>query len=367
MRVIISGGGTGGHVYPGIAIADALKEQHPENQILFIGAQGKMEMNQVPAAGYPIVGLPIKGIRRNLKHLLKNFTLPLWILISLWKARRILKEFNPNVVVGTGGYASFPTIYMAARMHIPIVLQEQNAYPGIANKLLAKYAKKICVAYEGMDTYFSSNKLVLTGNPVRAFLTQKIDNYLTSCEYFGLTPGLTTVLVLGGSLGAHIITEHVFKAVDEFSKHDIQVILSTGKSYFSKINEKVSNIHHPYFKVVPYIERMDFAFAAADIVVSRAGAISIAEIGVAKKPAIFIPSPHVTADHQMKNVLPLVAKGAAILVKDHEVPEKLLPTILELVGDKQQRRTLVENMNKYFKPNAAAAIVDVIKELLVTS
>ena len=364
MKVIISGGGTGGHVYPGIAIADVLKRKNAENQILFVGAGGKMEMNRVPAAGYPIVGLPIRGINRKLKYIWKNLALPIWVLISLWKVKRIIKDFKPNVVIGTGGYASFPTIYMAARMHIPIVLQEQNAYAGVANRLLAKYAHKVCVAYEGMDTYFPSNKIVLTGNPVRAFLTDKADNYLPSLQYFGLEPGVITVLILGGSLGAQAISESTIKAAHIFKKHTIQVILSTGNAYFSTIHQADFLAFNKNFKVLPYIERMDLAFAAANIVVSRAGAISIAEIASAQKPAIFIPSPNVTADHQMKNVLPLVTKNAAILIKDNEVPDKLVPAILELAKDKQRQRMLVENLGNCFKTHAAESIAGLIEDLV---
>jgi len=366
MRIIISGGGTGGHVYPGIAIADALKKHNSANDILFIGAKGKMEMNQVPAAGYPIVGLPIKGVKRKLKHLFKNVTLPIWILMSLWRARQIIKNFKPNVVVGTGGYAGFPTIYMAARMGIPVILQEQNAYPSITNRLLAKYANKICVAYEGMDAYFPSNKIMLTGNPVRSFLVNKAAvNYLTSLEYFGLKPGLVTVLVLGGSLGARVISESISKAADTLLQNNIQVILSTGNTYFSAHQNTLPiNL---YFKALPYIERMDLAFAAADIVVSRAGAISIAEIAVAQKPAIFIPSPNVVADHQTKNVLPLVSNNAAILIKDNEVAEKLVTTILELAKDKQRQHILAENLTSYFKQYAAESIATLIEDIVHTN
>jgi UDP-N-acetylglucosamine--N-acetylmuramyl-(pentapeptide) pyrophosphoryl-undecaprenol N-acetylglucosamine transferase len=364
MRVIISGGGTGGHVYPGIAIADVLKKQNPAHEILFIGAKGKMEMTQIPMAGYSIVGLPIKGIKRRIRHLFKNLTLPIWILVSLWKARYIIKDFKPDIVVGTGGYASFPTIYMAAHMGIPIVLQEQNAYASVTNRFLAKYAHKICVAYEGMDNYFPSNKIVLTGNPVRVFLTHKADNYLPSMQYFELEPGPITVLVLGGSLGAHTISESIIKAAHIFKEHAIQIILSTGNAYFSTLNQDNFLALNKNFKVLPYIERMDLAFAAADIVVSRAGAISIAEIASARKPAIFIPSPNVTADHQTKNVLPLVTRNAAVLVKDNEVPDKLTSTILGLAKDKQRQQMLVENLSSFFKMDAAESIADLIENLV---
>ncbi|OJW72722.1 MAG: undecaprenyldiphospho-muramoylpentapeptide beta-N-acetylglucosaminyltransferase [Candidatus Amoebophilus sp. 36-38] len=364
MRVIISGGGTGGHIYPGIAIADALKKQSAEHEILFVGAQGKMEMDYVPAAGYRIIGLPIRGIRRRFKEMLKNIVVPFRVLASLWKARSIIKAVSPDVVIGTGGYASFPMVYMAASMHIPVVLQEQNAYPGIVNKLLAKYANKICVAYEHMDKYFPTNKIVLTGNPVREFLMKEEASHEASCQFFGLSPDAPIVLILGGSQGAGMITKCILDAIHLFAENGIQVLLSTGKAYFEKIDSHLFKENPLHFRVLPYIERMDLALAAASIVVSRAGAIAIAEIGVAQKPAIFIPSPHVAADHQMKNILPLVDKEAAMLVKDQEVSEKLIPTILSLVNDTKRQETLIKNLTQYVKPNAAAAIVNTIENLV---
>lgn len=361
MKVIISGGGTGGHIYPGIALADEIIRQDPTNQVLFVGATGKMEMSLVPAAGYEIIGLPIKSIAR--KQLYKNFLLPFSLLTSLWKARRILKEFKPDIVVGTGGYASFPTVYMAARMRIPVLLQEQNAYPGIANKLLANYAHQICVAYENMATYFPAKKVVVTGNPVRAFLARPKEDYQAAYEHFGLTHGMPTVLVLGGSLGAQALVNHILKANKSLADHRIQVLLSTGKSYFEQISKDGTYLSIPHLKILPYIERMDLAFAAATVVVSRAGAIAMAEIGVAEKPAIFVPSPNVAADHQMKNVLPWLAQDAVVLVKEAEIDQKLVPTIIELIQDPQRRQALVENLRKQARPDAAAAIVATISQL----
>ncbi len=361
MKVIISGGGTGGHIYPGIALADEIIKQSPDNQVLFVGATGKMEMSLVPAAGYRIIGLPIKSIAR--KQLYKNLLLPFSLLASLWKARRILKEFKPDVVVGTGGYASFPAVYMAARMRIPVLLQEQNAYPGIANKLLANYAHQICVAYENMATYFPAKKIVVTGNPVRSFLQEPKEGCQTAYEYFGITPGVPTVLVLGGSLGARALVECTLKASQVFLDHRIQVLLSTGKAYFEQISKDGAYLSMPHLKILPYIERMDLAFAAATIIVSRAGAIAIAEIGVAQKPAIFVPSPNVVADHQMKNVLPWLAQDAVVLVKEAEIGQKLVPAMVELVQDTQRQRTLAENLRKQARPDAAAAIVALISQL----
>lgn len=361
MKVIISGGGTGGHIYPGIALAEELIKQSPDNQVLFIGAAGKMEISLVSAAGYKIIGLPITSIAR--KQLYKNLLLPFILLKSLWKARRILKEFKPDVVVGTGGYASFPAVYMAARMRIPVLLQEQNAYPGLANKWLANYAQRICVAYENMSTYFPSQKIVVTGNPVRSFFKQsKVDSH-AAYEHFGLTLGLPTVLVLGGSLGAQALVHHVLKASHVLASHQIQILLSTGKTYFEKVVQNLSYVSMPHLKIIPYIDRMDMALAAATIVVSRAGAIAMAEIGVAQKPAIFIPSPHVTADHQMQNVLPWLAQGAALVIKETEVEQKLVPTIIELIQNPAQQRALIENVTKQVRPEAAAVIVALISQL----
>jgi UDP-N-acetylglucosamine--N-acetylmuramyl-(pentapeptide) pyrophosphoryl-undecaprenol N-acetylglucosamine transferase len=361
MKVIISGGGTGGHIYPGIALADEITKQDPHNQVLFVGATGKMEMALVPAAGYEIIGLPIRSIAR--KQLYKNLLLPFSILKSLWQARQILKQFKPNVVIGTGGYASFPTVYMAARMRIPVLLQEQNAYPGIANKLLAKYAQKICVAYENMSTYFPATKIIVTGNPVRAFLQQPREACQTAYEYFGITPGVPTVLVLGGSLGARALVDCTLKASQVFLDHRIQVLLSTGKAYFEQISRDPAYLSMPHLKILPYIERMDLAFEAATIIVSRAGAIAMAEIALVQKPAIFVPSPNVVADHQMRNILPWLAQDAVVLVKEAEIDKKLVPAMVELVQDTQRQRTLAENLRKQARPHAAAAIVALISQL----
>jgi UDP-N-acetylglucosamine--N-acetylmuramyl-(pentapeptide) pyrophosphoryl-undecaprenol N-acetylglucosamine transferase len=364
MKIIITGGGTGGHIYPGIALADELIRQDPTNQVLFIGASGRMEMSLVPAAGYRIIGLPMRGIAR--KQLYKNLLLPWSLLKSLWKARRIFQAFKPDVVIGTGGYASFPAVYMAARMRIPVLLQEQNAYPGIANKWLARYAQHICVAYEDMATYFPTTKIIVTGNPVRRFLQQPQADYQAAYEYLGLTPGMPTVLVLGGSLGAQALVRQVLKASKALSDHRIQVLVSTGKAYFEELRQE-GNLSMPHVKITPYIERMDLAFAAATIIISRAGGIAMAEIGVAQKPAIFVPSPNVVADHQMKNVLPWVVQDAALLVKESEIDQKLVPTMIELIQDPQRQQVLVENLRKQARPHAAADIVALISQLATST
>lgn len=361
MKVIMSGGGTGGHIYPGIALADEIMRQDPTNEVLFVGATGKMEMSLVPAAGYKIIGLPIRGIAR--KKLYKNLLLPFSLLTSLWKARNILQEFKPDVVVGTGGYASFPTVYMAARMGIPVLLQEQNACPGITNKFLANYAHQICVAYEGMSHSFPAKKMVVTGNPVRASIQNLQQDYQAAYQYFGLTPGLPTILVLGGSLGAQALVKHILKASKVLADHRIQILLSTGKTYFEQPSYESAYLSVPQLKVVPYIERMDLAFAAATIVISRAGAIAMAEIAMAQKPAIFIPSPHVVADHQLKNVLPWLAEKAAVLIKEEEIDQQLVPTILALIQDPKRQQVLVTNVAQQARPDAAATIVSLIKQL----
>eukprot|EP01132_Coremiostelium_polycephalum_P000740 gene740-918_t len=363
MRIIISGGGTGGHIYPGIAIADACKRRDPVNEILFIGAAGRMEMQHVPAAGYPIVGLPIKGMVRKIRQCFSNLTLPFWILVSLYKVRRIMKRFNPHVVVGTGGYASFPAVYMAAKLHIPVILQEQNAYPGIANRFLARYVQKVCVSYEHMEAYFPAHKLVITGNPIRLAINKKTENREDGLTYFGLLPGKFTLLVLGGSLGAQAISQAILEAVATLSQYAIQIILSTGKAHFPLIDKKVAHIDGTPIKIFPYIDRMDLALSVADLVVSRAGAISIAEIAAAHKPAIFIPSPHVVANHQVKNTLPLLAKDAAVVLSEEEVPHKLIPTLLQLAQDESRRMRLADNLSNCFPKDAAGNIVSIMEKL----
>ncbi len=362
MKVIISGGGTGGHISPGIALAEGIIKQNGNNQVLFIGATGKMEMSLVPAAGYRIIGLPIRGIAR--EKIYKNLLWPIYLLRSLWKARQILKIFTPDVVIGTGGYASFPTIYVAAYMKIPVVLQEQNAYPGIANKFLAKYATKICVAYENMDAYFPPKKVVLTGNPIRSSL---LHNHTENClahQHFGLKPGVPTILILGGSLGASTLVNCILGASQIFADHQVQVLISVGEAYFEKISQLDAYLSIPHLKIVPYIERMDLAFTAATIIVSRAGAIALSEMALAQKPIILVPSPYVTADHQMKNSIPFVKAGAAIVVKEENIEKDLVSTIISLIGNPEHQNTLKANLAKQAKPNAVEEILEIIQQLI---
>jgi UDP-N-acetylglucosamine--N-acetylmuramyl-(pentapeptide) pyrophosphoryl-undecaprenol N-acetylglucosamine transferase len=363
MKVIISGGGTGGHIYPALAIANALKQDNPAHEILFVGAQGKMEMQQVPAAGYPIIGLNIQGIDR--KRLHRNLAIPFKLLSSLWKARAIIQQFQPDIAIGTGGYASAPLLYMAARMKVPTLIQEQNAYAGLTNRILAKRVDKICVAYEHMEEYFpntNSTKLVLTGNPVRQAIYNLAEKRQSAYEYFGLDPKKPCLLVLGGSQGAQTINNSILKALPDLLKAGIQLIWPTGKAYFESIQAQ-QNQGYETIKIFPFIDKMDLALAAANIVVSRGGALSIAELCLAQKPTIFIPSPHVTADHQTKNVLPLVAKQAAILLSDYEALEKLGPTIIQLLNNKAQQASLVKNMQPWTKPHATQDILAIINQL----
>ncbi len=362
MKVIISGGGTGGHIYPGIALADAIMKQDDRNEVLFIGATGKMEMSLVPAAGYKIIGLPIRGIAR--KQLYKNLSLPFTLLKSLWQARRILKSFKPDVVVGTGGYASFPTLYVASRMRIPVLLQEQNAYPGITNKVLAKYATKICVAYETLEAYFPAHKLVLTGNPVRSWFSLAPTDASKAYAHFGLTAGMPTVLVLGGSLGASTLVDCILAAHQLFAANQIQVLMAVGKAHFEQLRRTHADASFPHIKIVPYIEQMALAFSAASIIVSRAGAMAMAEMAMVQKPVILVPSPYVAADHQIKNVLPWLTQGSALVVKEEAITQDLVPTIIDLIKNEAQQNTLTTNLAKQAKPHAVDAILETIHQVI---
>ncbi len=361
LKIIISGGGTGGHIYPAIAIADAVKALRPDSEVLFIGAEGKMEMEKVPQAGYEIIGLPIVGIQRRLT--LKNLKVPFLLLKSLQKAKKIIKNFQPDVVIGVGGYASAPTLKTAERLNIPTVLQEQNSYPGITNKLLAKKATKICVAYDKMERFFPKEKIVLTGNPVRQDILNLADKKQDALTHFGLSSAKPVVLVIGGSLGARTINQAVEKLLPYFAGNDIQLIWQTGKYYASQAQEAVQKMQYQGLKTQPFIARMDYAYAAATIVVSRAGALSVSEIAVAGKPAIFIPSPNVAEDHQTKNAMALVNHRAALMVKDNEAADKLQDEVDKLLKDDVLQKELAENVAQLAKPNAAQNIAEEIIRL----
>ena len=355
LRIIISGGGTGGHIFPAIAIANAIKAMQPTAQVLFVGALGRMEMQRVPAAGYDIKGLPICGFNR--KNLLKNFA----VLFKIWKsqrmAKRIIKDFKPMVAVGVGGYASGPTLNQCAAMGIPCLIQEQNSYAGVTNKLLAKKASRICVAYEGMERFFPKDKIVLTGNPVRQ---QLLDTQLTKAEAlrsFALEPSRKTILIVGGSLGARTINESVLAHLEEIKASGVQVIWQTGKIYFEDIKRQLAEKEAmPMLKPTDFIADMGAAYRAADLVISRAGASSISEFCLIGKPVILVPSPNVAEDHQTKNALALVNRQAAQLVKDAEATEKLIPLALKTVDNDQTLSLLSHNIKQMALRNSAETI-----------
>lgn len=361
IRIIISGGGTGGHIFPAVSIANAIKEQHPEAEILFVGAEGRMEMQRVPAAGYQIIGLPVAGFDR--KHLLKNISVLIKLMKSQIKARRIIKEFKPDAAVGVGGYASGPTLKVAGSMGIPTLIQEQNSYAGVTNKLLAKKACKICVAYEGMERFFDKEKIILTGNPVRQNLLNQQMSREDAIRSFNLDPTKKTVLIVGGSLGARTINNCVLNGLDQIRQSGVQFIWQTGKFYINEAKEKVGQAeNYPMLHTTDFITDMAAAYSAADLVISRAGAGSISEFCLLGKPVILVPSPNVAEDHQTKNALALVAKDAALYIKDAEASEKLLKTAIETVQQPETLKKLSTNIAKLaFKDSANTIAKEVWK------
>lgn len=362
INVIISGGGTGGHIFPAVSIANALKKNYPAVNILFVGAEGRMEMQRVPQAGYDIIGLPIAGFDR--KKLWKNLIVIYKILRSQIKAYKIIKKFMPDVAVGVGGYASGPTLKMAGIMGIPTLLQEQNSYAGVTNKLLAKNAKKICVAYSGMDRFFSKDKIVLTGNPVRQNLLDNVVDVAAARKKMGLDPDKETILILGGSLGARSINECILAGLDLIKGSGVQFIWQTGKIYFDRIKSALNQHEEvPNLIVTDFINDMAAAYSAADLIISRAGAGSISEFCLLHKPVVLVPSPNVAEDHQTKNALALVEKKAAIYVKDAEVNNLLLSTAIKTVRDKEQLLSLSNNIAKLALPNSADKIAEEVYNL----
>lgn len=352
LRVIISGGGTGGHIFPAVSIANAIRLQHPDAKILFVGAEGRMEMQRVPAAGYEIIGLPVAGFDR--KHLLRNISVLIKLMRSQLKARRIVKAFQPDVAVGVGGYASGPTLKVAGMMGIPTLIQEQNSYAGVTNKLLAKQASKICVAYEGMERFFDKEKIILTGNPVRQGLLQHNMSREDAVRSFQLDPAKKTVLIIGGSLGARTINNCVMQGLDKIRQSGVQFIWQTGKIYISEARAAVSRAGElPMLHTTDFIADMAAAYRAADLVISRAGAGSISELCLLGKPVILVPSPNVAEDHQTKNALALVNKEAALYVKDAEAGVKLLDTAIATVQQPETLKNLSTNIAKLaFKDSA---------------
>lgn len=362
IRIIISGGGTGGHIFPAVSIANAIKEQHPEAEILFVGAEGRMEMQRVPAAGYQIIGLPVAGFDR--KHLLKNISVLIKLMKSQIKARRIIKEFKPDAAVGVGGYASGPTLKVAGSMGIPTLIQEQNSYAGVTNKLLAKKACKICVAYEGMERFFDKEKIILTGNPVRQNLLNQQMSREDAIRSFNLDPTKKTILIVGGSLGARTINNCVLNGLDQIRQSGVQFIWQTGKFYINEAKEKVGQAeNYPMLHTTDFITDMAAAYSAADLVISRAGAGSISEFCLLGKPVILVPSPNVAEDHQTKNALALVAKDAALYIKDAEASEKLLKTAIETVQQPETLKELSTNIAKLAFKDSANTIAEEVWKL----
>ncbi len=361
-KFIISGGGTGGHIYPAIAIAHAIKEKQPNAEILFVGANGKMEMEKVPKAGYEIIGLDIAGLQRKLT--VKNLSFPFKLFKSLKKAKQIVKDFNPDVAIGVGGYASGPLLRQAGKQGVPTLLQEQNSYPGITNKLLARKAKKICVAYDNMERFFDERKIVFTGNPVRKEILNIEGKKERGLTHFGLEQGKKTLLVIGGSLGARTVNNSIKNAVELLNENGVQVLWQTGKSYCEDMKSFVKEKGFENIKVYDFIYEMDLAYASADLVVSRAGALSISELCLVGKPIILIPSPNVSEDHQTKNAMALVNHNAAVLVKDADAPETLGKEIMELMNNENKLIKLSVNIIGFGRPNAAEAIANEVIKLI---
>ncbi len=354
MRVIISGGGTGGHIFPAIAIAKAILNKRPDTEILFVGAEGKMEMEKVPAAGFKIIGLPIVGIQRRITW--KNLAVPFKLLASMIKARKILRDFKPDIAIGVGGYASGPLLRAATNAKIKTLIQEQNSYPGITNKILSKKVDRICVAYEGLEKYFPKEKIIITGNPVRPEVTKLEGKRDRALEHFKLDANRKTVLIIGGSLGARTINHAVRRWAEDLEKEGAQLLWQTGKTYFETAKAFVQEHKLQHVRVHDFIKEMDLAYACADVVVSRAGAMSIAELCLVKKPSIFIPSPNVSEDHQTKNAMALVQRNAALLIRDDEAQAQLKTTLLALLADENKMHQLSVNMAALGFPDAAEAI-----------
>lgn len=365
LRVIVSGGGTGGHIFPAVSIANAIKKQHPEAEILFVGAERRMEMQRVPAAGYKILGLPVRGLIRPLWSP-KNILVMLDFLKSKKMVKNIIRDFKPQVAVGVGGYASAPTLNAAYAMGIPCLIQEQNSYAGVTNKSLGKKAQKVCVAYSGMERFFPADKIIMTGNPVRQNLLETKMTKEGARLSFGLEPNKKTVLVIGGSLGARTMNESVLKHLDEIRKSDAQFIWQTGKYYSQDIAEALTQKEDvPNMKVMDFIGSMDNAYAAADIVVSRAGASSISELCLLGKPCILVPSPNVAEDHQTKNALALSTKDAAIFIADKDAKDTLIATVLRTIEDDAKLASLSENVKKLAFHNSADVIAEEVYKLAI--
>jgi UDP-N-acetylglucosamine--N-acetylmuramyl-(pentapeptide) pyrophosphoryl-undecaprenol N-acetylglucosamine transferase len=362
-RLIISGGGTGGHIFPAIAIANTFRERHPDAEILFVGAEGRMEMTRVPEAGYKIVGLWISGLQRKLTW--SNLMFPVKVIVSYLKASSIVKKYKPHAVIGTGGYASGPIMMAATRFRIPAVIQEQNSFAGLANKQVANKVSKVCVAYEGMEKYFPKDKIVLTGNPVRKDILTTGNKREKALSHFGFDKNIRTLLIIGGSLGARTINESILGGIEKLIDAKIQVIWQTGKGYYDLYRAQLNNYDLLRIRVHDFVREMDLAYAAADVVISRSGALAVSELCIAGKPAILVPSPNVAEDHQKKNAMALVNKDAAVMITDKDAPSLLVDEALKLLFDEQRSQKLRENITRLAKPNATEDIVNEIEKLIV--
>lgn len=354
IRVIISGGGTGGHIFPAIAIANAIREIRPGAEILFVGAEGRMEMEKVPAAGYRIIGLPIAGIRREWS--MENLSFPLKLVRSLRKAASVIRDFRPDVAVGVGGYASGPLLFMASMRGIPTLIQEQNSYPGITNRILARRASSVCVAYEGMERYFDPSKIVFTGNPVRNDIIHVEGKREEGARHFQIDPSRKTLLVVGGSQGARSINRSIFDGLQELTAAGLQVIWQTGKAFHDEAKSAAARLNNNAVRVFDFISRMDYGYACADAVVGRAGASTVSELCIVKKPAILVPLPTAAEDHQTMNCSALMSRNAALMVKDAEAPRMLVREAIRLMSDEQQRAQLSANLAPLARPDAAQRI-----------
>ena len=359
VNILLSGGGTGGHIYPAIAIANELKQRNPNTNFLFVGANDRMEMEKVPQAGYKIKGLNISGLQRSLT--IKNLTFPFKLIQSLYRAKNILKTFQPNIVIGTGGFASGPTLYAANKKNIPSLIQEQNSYPGITNKLLAKKAQKICVAYDNLESYFPKDKIIKTGNPVRQDLLEINAKREEALNYYKLDKNKRTIVILGGSLGSRVINQTVEKNLKTILNNNVQIIWQTGKLYFEDYKKYGDK---EYVQVLDFVQRMDLLYAAADIIISRAGAGSISELCIVGKPVIFIPSPNVAEDHQTKNALAITQKEAALMIKENDLIN-FMDLLEGLIKSEAKQNLLKKNIKKMALPNATSQIVDEIEKIIL--
>lgn len=362
LKAIISGGGTGGHIYPAIAIANALKEQDKDTEILFVGANGKMEMEKVPSAGYKIIGLPVRGLPRKLSF--STVSSAFRLLRSIYRSIKIIKNFKPDIAIGVGGYASGPLCFAASKSDVPVLLQEQNSYPGITNKILAAKASKICVAYEGMERFFDKSKIVLTGNPVRQDIINLSALKDEAYKFYNLDPLKKTIVIVGGSLGARTLNESVLNSLDLFSKEkNIQVIWQTGSFYEKEMNKRMAHKSIPNLYKHTFLTRMDYIYSLADLVISRAGACSISELCLCSKPTILVPSPNVAEDHQTKNAMALSSKNAAVLIKDKNAVETLIPIAFSLVKEDVKLADLSRNINKLALIDSASNIATIAREV----